>query len=373
MRGLPEVPALAAWLLGGDDGRPPAEERAPAVGHALPAWAGPRRLAGELAASPRLADAGLPRAAVRALAVEREAARATGEIGLRALARCGEALAARGVEALLYKGAAVVVLTHGDVSRRPMADLDLIVRPAARADAREALLAAGLEATGADTALHDVLRDPTCRGPGHPLGVAVEVHADVFPPPHPFALRLGECFDRATPHLPGILQPDPADAVILSAFHFALYETDGRKAWMTLRDVALLVEEGVGAAGDVFAETLRERADARDLCGVVGGVLRRATALAGGPAAALPPFELPSRSPWLRRAFLKASFSELDRALANEGGPGRRHLALRVAAAAWQPTAWSALCFAGRRAFGAGGAVERCRRYVAAAWRSLRG
>ena len=119
------MPAFAAWLLDGTDGRLPADVAELEASVDVVGWLATRRLACEIAAVPRLELSGLSRGVRRGLALEREkcgeAARPKREVA-RA---CGEALAKAGIAALLYKGAAVIELTHGDASRRPMTDLDL--------------------------------------------------------------------------------------------------------------------------------------------------------------------------------------------------------------------------------------------------------
>ena len=107
------------------------------------------------------------------------------------------ALQVRQLQAMLYKGEAIVRLTHRDFSRRPMADIDLLVGPEVRQHAREALVEAGFEPTSHDNAMHDVLRETGRPSAGQPRGVTVELHGDVFPPPHPFRLGLADVLDRA--------------------------------------------------------------------------------------------------------------------------------------------------------------------------------
>lgn len=343
------APDLAARLLAG--GR---TERGEPAGFAD--WLVSRRVAAELAALAAGRDTGLSRPTLRRLAVHRERVREAARTRSGALRRAGRALADAGVGAWLYKGEAFVRLTHGDPSRRPMADLDLVVSELGRERSRRALREAGFTETPHATVMHDVFVDERARGPGHPHGVAIEVHGDVFPKPHPFELDLRGVLARSSPSdVPGLRLPAPEDAHVLHAFHLLLFEQDARKGLAALRDLVLL-------EAACRPERLAARARALGLEAVVGELRRRAACWAGGAEAPAPRREPRAR----RRLALRLSLGELDEALASSSpAPRRRALSGRFAAALWQRSATASLRALAQGLLGrrGGGPWARLRRY----------
>ena len=84
-----------------------------------------------------------------------------------------EALNARGITPVLLKGAHLATLVYPDVSHRPMADIDLLVRESEVEEARQALLAVGYESQWAgDHDDHGHALPPLRKG----NSFAVEVH-----------------------------------------------------------------------------------------------------------------------------------------------------------------------------------------------------
>ena len=314
-----------------------------------------RRLAPEIAALPGASS--FSRAGRRAIGLERERAGALSASREITRRRCDEALRAASVPALLLKGEAVVALTHGDPSRRPMADIDLLVAPSMRAEASRALDAAGFLRPGADTGLHDVFLDESTAGPGLPRGVAVEVHDDVIERPHPFAVDCEGALSRAGGGLPGVHAPRPADALALTGLAFALHENDGRKSWLVLRDIALLAR-AAEAAGELpaFAAVAGRGAEAAALA----GLLRLAERHAGAPASAAEALA-GARAETLRRRCAVALLLGEIRSTLEATEPAPRSLTRRLAAALWQPGAWGTLVALGRRALAPGGGGLRGR------------
>lgn len=365
---------MTAWVLGGTVGRPPGPGLARQGDRLLDYWTRVR-LAPELAACLASRDAPWPRELVRALAVARARTAEAARTRAGTLRRIGAALEAAGVRAMLYKGEAHVRLTHGDPSRRPMSDVDVVVGQGQRAAARAALVDAGLAATPHDTALHDVLVDVGASGPGHPHGVAVEVHDDVFPPPHPFRTGLADVLDRARPaDVRGLLVPEVADALLLHAFHAVLFEQEGTKGLLALRDVALLA----GALDEVSQRQLGERARALELSGVLEAVVARSIAWAGAPARlAVAPGPAAAGS-LRRRAVTWLAVRELDATLRAEH-PGGRSLSRRFSAAGWQPGRAATAAALVRGLLGGGAAssplrlARRLARHAAGAKRALFG
>ncbi|MEM7244239.1 MAG: nucleotidyltransferase family protein [Acidobacteriota bacterium] len=289
-----------------------------------------RRLVPELSALP--ARKALSMEAQTRLAIERGRVEVLGRRRRAAVERVGAALHAEGVVAQLYKGEAVVRLTHGELGRRPMSDLDLVVLPEQVAPAEAALTTAGFRRTGHDTALHTVWRLET-GGVDGGEGLCLELHLDLFPPPHPFDLQVGRFFERGVEAgVPGLQLPGLVDAFLLQSFHLILFEQDGAKTWPTLRDLALLSRRLVDERGEEGVAELCDEADRRGL-----GALARSTwtlaGVAGAPA--WPKAVAPRAAPWRRALALRLSNGELVRGLAEDGTPRPRRLTRRFSAALW--------------------------------------
>lgn len=105
---------------------------------------------------------------------------------LHELSRVLPLLNGHGVDVILLKGVALVAGLYGDPGLRPMADLDLLVRPAAAATAMAVLQAAGYcpiedeVAPGATLAYESqvVLLKP------HPVPIGIELHWHLLDSPH---------------------------------------------------------------------------------------------------------------------------------------------------------------------------------------------
>lgn len=342
------------------------EPRAPRDEDALVAFAMGRRLGPELHAVAR--GGALSHRARMRLALERERAGVLAAARARTIERCDVALSRAAVPAVLMKGEAVVRLTHGDASRRPAADVDLLVAPEHRALATQALEAAGFARFGGDTPLHDVLVDPVTAGPAGRRGVPVEVHDDAFPRPHPFGLDVAGIVARAGRAGAGVRVPALPDALALTAFSFCFHETDGRKTWLVLRDLALLAH-AVEASGRT-AE-LREAAGKGGIGAATEGALRLAIAWAGAPPGAAEPL-LGSRAETARRrTAVWLSLREIAQSIVDDP-PRDRVLTRRVAAALWHPRGRDTLAALARAAVGGGGGGPRRRlARVAAALRRV--
>lgn len=361
---LPQPAAHAAWLLGGREGRrgaPASDEEAALVSFLIE-----QRLAAEIAAILPKGHA-LSRAAVRSLAVERERIRAMAVARARTLMRSGEALACLGLRALLFKGEATIRLTHGDASRRPMADIDIVARPGELDAVVAALGDAGFARTAHDTPLHVVLVDAPAGGVRG--AVHVEVHSDVLSPPHPVHVDLEGTFARAAPAAePGLLVPDPADALVLSALHLALHENDARKTLLTLRDIALLLERIAADGGGNLARHVAER----DAGAIVAPIIARAVAWAGAPQE-MAGVVTPERPRLRRRLAAALALAELDETVVSSRPRPWRVLGRRLGTALWWPRrvdsarAVAALLF-GRKT---GGLLRPLTRVVAALTRVL--
>lgn len=328
--GLPPVQAaylrLAGWRAAGA-----AAEVAAAVGAGVTTaddWATLRALARHDGVSAPL-WAGLEAAGVRpppevAEAMRREARVA--EFGAARLEqRLRDALGlleAAGVRPVLLKGAGLAYSAYGGFAGRPMSDLDLLVAPDQLAGASAALRAAGWRPERAADARYAAHQHemPLVSPDG---GAVVELHRELLPGGHPFALDGAGMRAAARPvRAPWgaeVLVPAAADQLVHCCVHFAWSHELRWGAWRTFADVAALLPmllpaaEGEPAAEDEPAvedelAALVARVEAARAGCAVYWTLRLAAA-AGGVAVPpallgrLAPSLSPRRASWLARHY----------------------------------------------------------------------
>jgi len=177
--------------------------------------------------------------------------------------RLGESLAALArerVEAMLLKGAALALTVYGSFVRRPMSDLDLLLRGGAEVAgrARATLLAAGWVTTDLEQlqeffeghqhlpALEDA------RG----TGVQLELHTALFFDGHPFTLSPEDMWSRATPIIAfgqRTSVPSVHDQVLHLSIHFAWSHMMATGAWRAFRDLHTLLGTGAIVWDDFVA------------------------------------------------------------------------------------------------------------------------
>ena len=177
--------------------------------------------------------------------------------------RLGESLAALArerVDAMLLKGAALALTVYGSFVRRPMSDLDLLVRGggAVAGRARATLLASGWVTTDLEQlqeffeghqhlpALEDA------RG----TGVQLELHTALFFEGHPFRLSPEDIWSRATPIIAfgqRTSVPSVHDQVLHLCLHFAWSHMMATGAWRAFRDLHTLVCTGAIVWDDFVA------------------------------------------------------------------------------------------------------------------------
>lgn len=156
-------------------------------------------------------------------------------------------LAAADVEAMLLKGAALVDAVYGDFPARPMADLDLLVRPSEAERAHRVLEAEGWRwdrAAYPPAAYAGHHHLPPLGHPRRP-GVELEVHRSVLRPGHPFEIADADFWSscRAADGL-GVPAWRPAlpHLTLHLGVHFAWSNQLGRDGWRSLRDARALAE-----------------------------------------------------------------------------------------------------------------------------------
>jgi hypothetical protein len=161
-----------------------------------------------------------------------------------------EVLEDAGVDAMLLKGAALAVTSYGSFVRRPMVDLDMLLRDMDEARrARELLVEAGwvaedVEEMGEFYRGHHHL--PALSDAGG-TGVQLELHTALFFEGHPFQLSPAEIWSRAVPisvqgrraFVPGV-----HDQLLHLCLHFAWSHMLSTGAWRAFRDLEMLVATG---------------------------------------------------------------------------------------------------------------------------------
>lgn len=162
------------------------------------------------------------------------------------LARALAALADRGVEAMLLKGAAFGASVYDSFADRPMVDVDVLVRKEDVVRARSAIVGAGWQAD-VDPVLADLLSDhhhlPPFLDPNG-LGLRLELHTSLLPPGHPFAIEESEVWheaSRADARFSGALIPSPRHLLYHAGVHFAWAHAMQFGAWRTFRDIGALI------------------------------------------------------------------------------------------------------------------------------------
>lgn len=182
------------------------------------------------------------------------------------------ALAARGIEPVLLKGAGLAYTVFGGMARRPMRDLDLLVPREALTPAIAALRAAGwAEAEGGRPADRYAAHQhaPPLIAPAGGVGV-VELHDGLFPPGHPFRLDGATVLGRARrvpSPLGAVLVPAPVDQLLHACLHFAWSHELRWGAWRAVADVAALV--AAAAAEDAAPAAAGSRPTTRALDEIV--------------------------------------------------------------------------------------------------------
>lgn len=181
--------------------------------------------------------------------------------------RLGESLAALArerVDVVLLKGAALALTVYGSFVRRPMSDVDLLLRPGAAPHARTVLLAAGWASTELEAERdffeghHHLPALTDARG----TGVRLELHTALFFEGHPFRLSPADVWARATPLIAfgqRVAVPSLRDQLVHLCLHFAWSHMMATGAWRTFRDLQMLVDTGRVSWGEFVAGARESR------------------------------------------------------------------------------------------------------------------
>jgi hypothetical protein len=160
-----------------------------------------------------------------------------------------DALAERGIRAMVLKGAGLALTEYRSFGDRPMGDIDVLVECDRAVEAQSILRSAGWHHGSEES--HDAfyaehhhippLTDPSGSG------VWVELHSDLFSPGNPFRLPLDEIWGRSreVPIGRAVARvADPHDAMVHLCIHFVWSHAARSGAWRTFRDVDALVRSG---------------------------------------------------------------------------------------------------------------------------------
>lgn len=164
------------------------------------------------------------------------------------LDQCVDLIESAGIPVMLLKGAGLAKTVYESFVERPMSDLDILVPAERTTEAWELLRAAGWRmAEGQDLSeLYETRHHhlPPLYDPDG-TDTAVEVHRQIFPGSHPFALTADTLWADAV-RLPGsdtVMLPSPDHQVIHLAIHYAWSHMMGHFAgWRTFRDVGRIIK-----------------------------------------------------------------------------------------------------------------------------------
>ena len=198
--------------------------------------------------------------------------------------RLGEtvrALLGADIEVLLLKGAALALTAYGSFPKRPMVDLDILVRAEQATAAYETASSARWQ--GPDTPSGGNFYAQHHHAP--PLADAdgtqfsLELHTDLFPRGHRFGLTPAVLWQSAlaAPGMEGAQVPSTPHQLLHLALHFAWSHRMERAGWKTFRDLDAIIRT-TGVDWDSFPPLARHTGAAtacfwtfrlaQSLCGV---------------------------------------------------------------------------------------------------------
>lgn len=179
-----------------------------------------------------------------------------------------DALAGRGIEVMLLKGAALASTAYPSFADRPMSDLDLLIRPPDQSEAAWTWLQTRGWTWPSErweraryTTLHHLpplIQRPPAGGAGEEF--RLEVHSDLLPGGHPFRLSADEVWTQAQRVSRGdrvVLVPHALHRLWHVCVHFAWSHGMRWGAWRSLRDVGTILA-GADVAWMPFVELARE-------------------------------------------------------------------------------------------------------------------
>jgi len=262
-------------------------------------WPAVLRLAEREGASPllwerlaALAPEHLPRAAAERLRALARVKQFKMRYMAQRVAETVAALDAAGIESVLLKGAALAVAAYGSFERRPMIDVDILVRPTESEAALAVLLDAGWQwredrERHADYGhLHHLPALLDARG----VEISLELHTALLPAGQPFALDAATVLASARRTAGGAPVPDPYLMLLHTCIHFVWGHMLRKGAVRSFRDVAVIL-----ATFEVDPARFAAAARAARATTVCYWTLRLAAAVAG---VAVPPALLaPLRPP----------------------------------------------------------------------------
>ncbi|HSH44937.1 MAG TPA: nucleotidyltransferase family protein [Longimicrobiales bacterium] len=150
------------------------------------------------------------------------------------------------IPVMLMKGAALALTVYGSFARRPMGDLDILVRAADAKRAWELLHREGWTREYEDAEeFYEEHQHLTPLVSPDGAGAIVEIHRCLLYPKGPFQLPEDEVWDAAAPVKVGgrtAWVPAPEHQVLHAAIHYAWSHSLGRGLGRTVRDLGALLD-----------------------------------------------------------------------------------------------------------------------------------
>ena len=147
------------------------------------------------------------------------------------------------VRVMLLKGAGLAYSVYGDVRKRPMSDIDILVEPAAAQTTRRALLDVGWceLSGGVSNLVYEQHQHSSPLRDTQSPDLVLEIHTSLFPKRQPFDFGGHELWSRARPLTAaagrGAFAPHPVHSLLYACLHF-VWSHEGRfGVWRTIRDV----------------------------------------------------------------------------------------------------------------------------------------
>lgn len=155
----------------------------------------------------------------------------------------------RDIPVLLLKGAAMVASVYGSFTKRPMSDIDILIRREDAARARQAVIDSGWPET-TDPALLELLKDAHHMPhftDSEPTGLRVELHTHFLPLTEPFVFDEDDLWKDSIAlegKYQGASVASPVHRLYHACLHYGWSHSLSFGAWRTFRDTDALVRDG---------------------------------------------------------------------------------------------------------------------------------
>ena len=147
------------------------------------------------------------------------------------------------VRVMLLKGAGLAYSVYGDVRKRPMSDIDILVDPSAAQTTRRVLLDVGWceLSGGVSNLVYDQHQHSSPLRDTRSPDLVLEIHTALFPKRQPFDFGADELWSRGRPLTEGAgrgaFAPHPVHSLLHACLHFVWSHEARFGVWRTIRDV----------------------------------------------------------------------------------------------------------------------------------------